>query len=168
MVLSIQQNFWPGDLYNQIRFLAPRIVGQTAIAPPEQGCSGGGGAPCWNCCSFWGKSAPPKFFINPAFQNTLTLLLMACMVLLWWISSLLYGYWDLCRCWLYYVTIRLNYRVSIFKNMGVAANGPHPLSDIAPKPSLLNFLEITPAGWLDMGSGSRGAEMTFKGERPGH
>jgi len=29
--------------------------------------------------------------------------------------------------------------------MGVAANGPHPLSDIAPRAPLLKFLEITPA-----------------------
>jgi len=28
--------------------------------------------------------------------------------------------------------------------MGVAANGPHPLSDIAPSAPLLTFLEITP------------------------
>ena len=29
--------------------------------------------------------------------------------------------------------------------MGVAANGPHPLSDIAPRAPLLKFSEITPA-----------------------
>ena len=28
--------------------------------------------------------------------------------------------------------------------MGVAANGPHPLSDIAPRAPLLKILEITP------------------------
>ena len=65
------------------------------------------------------------------------------MVLLRWISSLLHGNWDLCRCWLHYITVRLNYHVSIFKNMGVAANGPHPLSNIAPRDPLLKFLEIT-------------------------
>ena len=38
-----------------------------------------------------------------------------------------------------------NYYVFIFKNMDVAANGPHPLSDIARRAPLLKFLEITPA-----------------------
>ena len=37
---------------------------------------------------------------------------------------------EICRCCIYYITIRLNYHVSILKNMGVVANGPHPLSDI--------------------------------------
>ena len=45
---------------------------------------------------------------------------------------------------IYYITIRLNYHVPIFKNMVVAKIGPNPLSDVAPKAPLLKFLEITP------------------------
>ena len=43
----------------------------------------------------------------------------------------------------YCITIRLSYHVSIFKDMGVAANGPHLLSDIAPRAPLVKILEIT-------------------------
>ena len=35
------------------------------------------------------------------------------------------------------------YHVSIFKNLGVAANGPLPLSEIAPRAPLLKILDIT-------------------------
>ena len=51
----------------------------------------GAESPCYNYCSCWGLS-PPNFCINLAFQNALTLLPMCCIVLLKWISSLLYGY----------------------------------------------------------------------------
>jgi len=77
---------------------------------------------------------------------------MICLVLLWWISSLLYGYWDLCWFWLYYITIRLNYHVSIFKSMGVAANEPHPLYDITPRAPLLKIFRNHPCvKWCDGG-----------------
>ena len=45
---------------------------------------------------------------------------------------------------MHYISIRLNYHVSIFKNMGVVANEPHPFSDITPKAPLVKILEITP------------------------
>ena len=92
----------------------------------------------------FGGLSPPNFCINLAFQNKLALLAIVCMVLLWWISSLLYGYWDLCRCWLYCITIRLNYHVSIFKNMGVAPNRSHPLSNIAPRAPLFRIFRNHP------------------------
>ena len=38
--------------------------------------------------------------------------------------------------------------------MGVAAHGPHSLSDIAPRAPLLKFLEITPAPQLTDDSSS--------------
>ena len=46
---------------------------------------------------------------------------------------------------LYYITLRLYYHISIFKNMGVAANGPHPFSDIAPRVSLVKIFRNLPS-----------------------
>ena len=91
-----------------------------------------------------GGRSPPNFFINLAFHNALNLLPIFCTILLWWVSSLLYGYWDLCRCWLCYITTRLNYHVSIFKHMGVSENAPHPFFTLYLEPAMLKFLEITP------------------------
>jgi len=99
--------------------------------------------PCKHLCSFWGLS-PPNVCINLAFQSTFALLPIFCMVLLWWTSSLLCGSWNLCRCWLYHIIIRLNYYVSIFNNMGVAANGLHPLSDIGPRAPLVKIFRNHP------------------------
>ena len=40
--------------------------------------------------------------------------------------------------------------IFIFKNMGVAANGSHPISDIAPRAPLLKFLEVPPAPCINV------------------
>ena len=44
------------------------------------------------------------------------------------------------------MTIRLNYHVSILKKLGVAANRPHPLSDIAPGAPLVKMFRNHPCG----------------------
>ena len=38
--------------------------------------------------------------------------------------ALLYGYWGISYCW--HISVKLNYHVSIFGNMGAVAAGPHP------------------------------------------
>ena len=48
---------------------------------------------------------------------------------------------------IYYITIRLNYHFSIFKNMGVAANGLHSLSDIAPRAPLVKIVRNHPCSY---------------------
>ena len=47
---------------------------------------------------------------------------------------------------IYHITISLNYHVSIFENMGVATNGPHPFSDIASRAPLVKMLRNHPLG----------------------
>ena len=81
---------------------------------------------------FMPGAQPPKFLNQSCLSKHIDLA-----------SDVLYGIakmdflttvWLLRSLWMlaiYYITIRLNYHVSIFKNMGVAAKGPHPLSDIA-------------------------------------
>ena len=83
-----------------------------------------------------GGSAP-KFLYQSCFSKRIDLA-----------SNVLYGIamMNLCRCWLNYITIRLNYHVSIFKIMGVATNGPHPLSDIAPRVPFAKIFRNHP--WL--------------------
>ena len=76
-----------------------------------------------------------KFILIP---SALTLLLMFCTILLRQIPSLLHGCGDLSTCTLSYITITLNYHVSIFKNMGVAATGPHPCYDNTPSTQARN------------------------------
>ena len=36
IIIMTQQNFCSGDLHNQIQFLGPKMIVQTAIAPPKQ------------------------------------------------------------------------------------------------------------------------------------
>jgi len=86
----------------------------------------------WNFCLFWGTQPPPITFVLILLSSTLPLP-MFCIVLLWWIPSLVHEYWDLSRCWLYYITIRLNHHVFIFKSMDLAAQRPHLFYDIAPR-----------------------------------
>ena len=85
---------------------------------------------------------PPIFLYQFCFASNVSygIAMMNFLTTIWLLRSF--------RCWLYNVTIRLKHHISIFKNMGVAANGPHPLSDIAPRDSLLKVLEITPGRFL--------------------
>ena len=85
----------------------------------------------------------PKFLYQSCFSKRIDLA-----------SNVLYGIAKmdfLTTIWLlrslqmlaiHYITIKLNYHVSIFKIMGVAANGPHTLSALHLEPPLLEFLEI--------------------------
>ena len=87
-----------------------------------------------NCCSFLGVE-PPEFLHQSCFSKRIDLA-----------SNVFYGIammnflTTICRCWLYYITIRIKYHASIFKNMDVAANGPHPLSDIALRALLVKII----------------------------
>ena len=87
----------------------------------------------------------PKFLYQSCFSKRIDLA-----------SNVLYGIAKmdfLTTIWLlrslqmlaiHYITIRLNYHVSIFKNMDVAANEPHPFSDIEPRASLVKIFRNHP------------------------
>ena len=70
---------------------------------------------------------------------------MFCIVLLWWISSLIHGYWDLSNCWLYCIIIWLNYHVSIFEILGVVATKPHQFYGIASRAPLGKIFRKQPS-----------------------
>ena len=67
-------------------------------------------------------SAPLEFLYWLSFSEFIGL----ASKVLWSIYALLYGYWRISYCWLYYISIKLNYHVSIFESMGVVVVGPHP------------------------------------------
>ena len=61
--------------------------------------------------------------------------------------GLLCGYWGISYCGLYYISIKINYHVSIFENMGVVVAMPHPKmwAWLCLETPLLKLLEITTA-----------------------
>ena len=93
-----------------------------------------------------GLSPLPNSCIGFDFQCVLTLL-SKCFVLL---GSMLHGYRDISSCWLYYISIKLNYhiytlKVSAWLQLGHTQN----VGVAVPRAPLLKFLEITTAVYTD-------------------
>ena len=70
-----------------------------------------------------GSWAPPKTLALAWLFRVYWLCFQSAMIN----YALLYGYWGISYCWLYYISVKLNYHVSIFGNMGVVVAGPHPI-----------------------------------------
>ena len=79
-------------------------------------------APLVKSSAYFGGLSPPNILALAWLSRVYWSCFQSAMIN----CALLYGYWHISYCWLYNISIKLNYYVSIFEKLGVVVAGPHP------------------------------------------